>query len=84
MNNFSAPSWHQYTNFTFFLQSTNSMQTKREVAMFLAQIIHESIGLRFKKEVLCEKNGCANSYPVTPGIGNPNKFYYGRGYIQLV
>ncbi|RNA07089.1 chitinase 4-like [Brachionus plicatilis] len=83
MNNFSEPTWHQYANFTFYLKITNSIQTKREAGMFLAQIIHESMGLKFKKEIVCKKNECAGSYPVTPGIGNPHKFYYGRGYIQL-
>ena len=61
-----------------------SISSKTEAAMFLAQIMHESIGLKFKKEIACQNTGCPDSYHITPGIGIPGKFYYGRGYIQLV
>jgi hypothetical protein len=52
--------------------------------MFLAQICHESGGLQYKRELACLITQCPYSYPSTPGIGYPGKYYYGRGYIQLV
>ncbi|CAF0901134.1 unnamed protein product [Brachionus calyciflorus] len=81
VNHFPAPSFDQYTNFTSLVNT--AISSKREAAMFLAQIIHESIGLRFKKEIACVETGCPGSYHITPGIGIPGRFYYGRGYIQL-
>jgi chitinase len=51
--------------------------------MFLAQILHESGGLRYKRELACINTGCPNDYQIT-GPGIPGKRYYGRGYIQLV
>ena len=51
--------------------------------MFLAQILHESGGLRFKTEQACIIDGCSNSYKLTPGVGIVGKRYFGRGYIQL-
>ncbi len=51
--------------------------------MFLAQIIHESGGLKHKRELACINTGCPNHYHIT-GPGIQGKRYYGRGYIQLV
>ena len=51
--------------------------------MFLAQIIFQSGGLRFKNEIACSETGCSDLYPRTI-ISSNNNHYYGRGYIQLV
>jgi hypothetical protein len=48
----------------------------------IAQIIWESGGLQFKRELACINDGCPWSYKTTLAI--PGKNYYGRGYIQLV
>lgn len=61
--------------------------TKREAAMFLAQMAHESLNLKAVEEIACtpeesKKAACDASYPLQKG-GVPGKHYYGRGYIQL-
>ena len=84
-NGFPAPSNEQYTNFVNGISSQGGIATKREAAMFLAQILHESGGLLHKIEAACG-NGCVKcpkSY-VSPGKDYPGKRYCGRGYIQLV
>lgn len=82
-NGYRAPTYEQYRNFINGALS-QGITSKRELAMFLAQIIHESGGLVFKIEQACG-SGCVNC----PGqyITNddyPGKRYCGRGYIQLV
>lgn len=49
--------------------------------MFLAQIIIESGGLHYKRELRCIKTGCPGIYDSSVGV--PGQNYYGRGYIQL-
>jgi predicted chitinase len=56
--------------------------TKQEAAMALAQFLHESDGLRAKREYACETTQCPGSY-ATPGCDARDQYYYGRGYIQL-
>ena len=73
----------QYNSFSSQLISKGGITTKLEAAMFLAQIIHESGGLKHKRELACINTGCPNHYHIT-GPGIQGKRYYGRGYIQLV
>jgi len=54
--------------------------TRAQLAMFLAQCLHESDGLRATTEYACA-SGCPGRY-VTP-LDVPGKQYYGRGFIQL-
>ena len=49
--------------------------------MFLAEILWESGGLRYKRELACIKTGCPGRYDNS--VGDKGKNYYGRGYIQL-
>ena len=84
-NGFPAPSNLQYSNFVNGLTSQGGITTKREAAMFLAQIMHESGGLLLVIETACGY-GCINcpyDY-LSPGLDHPGKRYCGRGYIQLV
>ncbi|KAJ2771190.1 hypothetical protein IWQ56_001886 [Coemansia nantahalensis] len=55
----------------------------REAAMFLANILWESDGLRAKEEYDCKANPdwCAQNYKLPDD--SPGKAYWGRGYIQL-
>lgn len=56
--------------------------SKEELAMFLAQLIHESGGFQYKEEIICSgPGGCPGSY--VDNIGLPGKSYHGRGFIQL-
>jgi len=48
------------------------------LAMFLAQIAHES-EFRYLEEVACANNKCTGNY----GTGAPNKSYHGRGFMQI-
>ena len=74
---FSAPTDAQYTNFVGGI-SKSGITSKRELAAFLAQILHESDGLQAREEYACKNNACPGQYDSGPG-GQ----YYGRGYIQL-
>lgn len=60
----------------------SAITTRIQLAMFLAQVFHESGGLQYRKELRCESNGCPGEYQ-TPGIDEPGRYYYGRGFIQL-
>ena len=85
LNGYPAPTMLQYTNFIGGMTSQGGITTKREAAMFLAEIIHESGGLQLVIESACGA-GCAKcptSY-ASPGMDSPGKLYCGRGYIQLV
>lgn len=58
------------------------ISTKEEAAMALAQFLHESDGLRAKREYRCITTQCPGEY-ATPGCDAPDQHYFGRGYIQL-
>ncbi|KAJ1656807.1 hypothetical protein IWQ61_003691 [Dispira simplex] len=46
----------------------------------LANVLHESGGLKYKAEIRCQGNGgCPGEYGSPPG----GPMYYGRGYIQI-
>lgn len=77
---YSEPTENQFKSFAKGIDS-KTFSSKREVAMFLAQILWESDGLRAKSEIRCAGNQCVGEYR-SPGDPE-NKFYYGRGYIQL-
>lgn len=84
MNNYTAPENKQYVAFMSGIIKYGSIATRREAAMFLAQILHESGGLRYKAEVRCVQNpkACIKDYQDRVR-DKPGKLYYGRGYIQL-
>jgi len=82
-NNYPQPSSTQYTNLVSQAGPKGGIYSKLELAMFLAQIMWESDGLRAVREYYCYPNfnaGCEYS----SGIGFPGVYYFGRGYIQLV
>lgn len=80
-NGYPAPTQDQYYNYVTQLTSLGAISTKREAAMFLAEIMWESDGLRAKREYNCLSTGCPGLYGTSI---YPNQSYYGRGYIQLV
>lgn len=64
-----------------------AITSKREAAMFLAQVWHESGALAYKEEIACTGSdakaaACGAAYPIKRN-GIKGKYYYGRGYIQL-
>jgi predicted chitinase len=74
---------------SYFISSLKDagITTKREAAMFLAQVWHESGALQYKEEIACSGSeakaaACDANYPIK-GNGVKGKHYYGRGYIQL-
>jgi len=83
-NEFRMPSHEQYVQFSSQLFSRGGISDKREAAMFLAQILFQTSGLRFKKELACVSDGCPSRYHKTL-LANTSKDtrYFGRGYIQL-
>lgn len=83
-NQFPPPKITQYLEFRKGLVIYGQMESKREIAMFLAQILHESGGLQYKEEIRCAENpkNCAKDY-VDPLKDIKGKQYFGRGYIQL-
>ncbi|OWA55022.1 putative Zinc metalloproteinase nas-13 [Hypsibius exemplaris] len=77
-----TPSDEQHRNFVG-RAANGQITTKRELAMFLANIIDESAGLTTKEEW-----GITRDVPPAPGtytntVVVPGKDYHGRGYIQL-
>lgn len=81
-NGYPAPSQDQYNNFVKHAARWGRVTSKQESAMALAQFLHESDGLRAKREYACAQSQCPNSYR-QPGCDAPGQYYYGRGYIQL-
>ena len=81
LNNYPTPTFIQYENFIANAEPLGGITTKRELAMFLAQIMWESIGLRYIQEVDCVNTGCPGHYQTENDF--PGARYYGRGYIQL-
>ncbi|KAJ8684216.1 hypothetical protein QAD02_020008 [Eretmocerus hayati] len=56
--------------------------SREELAEFIAQLIHESGGFRYREEQAClTGDRCAGSY--IDNVGLPGKSYHGRGFIQL-
>lgn len=80
-NGYPSPSQAQYNAFLQGLPK-GTIWSKQEAAMSLAQFLHESDGLRAKREYRCITTGCPGEY-VTPGCDAPGQHYFGRGYIQL-
>ena len=79
---YPEPTNEQYNNLITLAKPKGNIDSKRELAMFLSQILWESGGLRYKKEIRCESNSCAGEY-VHPPLDVPGKYYFGRGYMQL-
>ena len=78
---FPSPSTSLYSSFVGRAPGDGGITTVRELAMFLAEILHESGGLIYKREIRCLNDNCPNDYR-SPG-DDPNLFYFGRGFIQL-
>ena len=68
-NGYAEPPYNYYEIITRDAGPKGGITSKRELAMFLAQIYHESAGLVHRKEL----------QPM-PDYG----IFYGRGFIQLV
>nr|ALV66643.1 putative endochitinase 1 [Melittobia sp. EOM-2016] len=66
--------------YTYLSKATNKY-SRNELAMFLAQLIHESGGFQFREEIACKNTKCPGQY--VDKVGLPGKYYYGRGFIQL-
>ncbi|OQV20260.1 putative Chitinase 5 [Hypsibius exemplaris] len=74
---YGAPSRDQYNNL-LNRAGNGQITTKRELAMFLANIIHESAGLTTKEEW-----GPPPAGTYTSSVDLPGRRYHGRGYMQL-
>jgi len=81
INGYPAPTHNQYVTFVAGL-SYGLITNRQEAAMALTQFMHESDGLRARREYACEFTGCPGHYE-TPGCDVPGQRYFGRGYIQL-
>lgn len=82
--NYPLPNYEQYQCFKEGLHYSQ-ISSRTELAMFLAQVMHESNGLTEKVERRCATNptvACANDY-IFPELDVPHQQYFGRGYIQL-
>ncbi len=78
---YDVPSKEKYIPFVSRAGKNGKISSKRELAMFLANILHESGGLRYKREIRCEGNGCPGDYRSDGDA--PGVYYFGRGFIQL-
>jgi predicted chitinase len=81
-NGFPQPSQQQYQVFVNSAGPKGQITNKQEAAMAIVHFMHESDGLRAKREYACIETGCPGSYE-TPGCDADGQDYYGRGYIQL-
>jgi len=83
-NGYKTPKITQYKNFINGLSSKGGINSKREAAMFLANILQESAGLTRIIEDRCGK-GCFKCPADYKDRGDSAGVRYcGRGYIQLV
>ena len=82
----TVPTDDQYNYLVSQSSNWGAITIKREMAMFLAQILWESAGLTAKRELACIVTGCPGVYNSGkyPYNKYPSQSYYGRGYIQLV
>ncbi|KAI9505293.1 hypothetical protein GGI26_000176 [Coemansia sp. RSA 1358] len=81
--NYPTPTSAQCNAFLKGMKSQGGIASAREAAMFLANILWESDGLRAKQEYDCVQNPeqCAQTYKTPEDV--PGQTYWGRGYIQL-
>lgn len=75
---YPQPSSEKYKSFIQGI-SKSGISSKRELAMFLSNILHESDGLQAKAEIQCLTDGCKGQYDAA----SDGTVYYGRGYTQL-
>ena len=85
-NSFTAtgypmPNIKQYENFVKNAAPAGGINTKRELAMFLAQIMWESGGLRYNQEIDCMHSGCPGNYETSFDYAGVR--YYGRGLSNI-
>jgi predicted chitinase len=78
---YPCPGPAKYKAFVKVAAKEGNIKCKRELAMFLTQVLWESDGLRAKVEYKCRTNGCPKEY--RHKLDKPGKKYFGRGYIQL-
>jgi len=78
---YPAPCKAKYKAFMKAAVKHGGIKCKRELAMFLVQVLWESDGLRAKLEYKCKADGCPKEY--RHKLDRPGKKYFGRGYIQL-
>ena len=78
---YPMPSLEKYENLITYAAQYACIITKRELAMFLAQLMWESGGLQYIRELDCVWSGCPGQYVSDDDYSGQR--YYGRGYIQL-
>ncbi|OWA55230.1 putative Endochitinase EP3 [Hypsibius exemplaris] len=87
-NGFDAPPTAYYNAFISpRVKNLAGITSKRELAMFLANVIHETGGLKYLEEIngheSCKKGKYRDVWGSNPAEPNKNKCYHGRGPIQL-
>jgi len=83
INDYPQPSSTQYYNLVKQV-NIGSINSKLELAMFLAHALWESDGLRQMRESMCNTTQLNSNCGYTTGLGYPDQYYFGRGYFQLV
>ena len=78
---YPMPTMKQYENFVKNASPAGGINTKRELAMFLAQIMWESGGLRYNQEIDCMYSGCPGHYETSLDYSGVR--YYGRGLSNI-
>ena len=67
-----------YTNLISIAEAFGGVKTKRELAMFLTQIMWESDGLCAKEEYACVKTKCPGQYVSQEDYLYPGRNFYGK------
>ena len=78
---YPTPSKNLYSSFISRAYKDGDITSNRELAMFLANILHESGGLIYNREIRCKNDGCPQEYRNSGDFSGV--YYYGRGFIQL-
>jgi len=73
LNGYPTPTQAQYNSFIQGAGPQGKISTKQELAMALAQFLHESDGLRAKREYACANTNCPGSYRYTAKFARLDK-----------
>lgn len=85
-NRYPVPAIQHYNYFISQAATIGSVTSKLQLAIFLAQIIWESDGLRVKRDYACYPTlgpYCQYSRGIAYSSGFSGQSYFGRGYMRL-
>ena len=73
-----AAFYKKYTDLISINEAFGKLKTKRDLAIFLTQILWESDGLIAKEEYACKQTKCPGQYVSDGDNRYPGRHYYGK------